>query len=144
MESTRNDYGERCQFDAYCKLILYHESIDYLREMKYLRDHEVSWSDLSPAQENNFSTTDQYCCEDFNFSSHGCTLRISNEIVADAFSELSDEVQTIFILHLVLGMTDQEVGDLIGKSRYAVMRRRNKALRELRIKLSVLIRKGVD
>lgn len=26
----RNDYGERCQFDAYCKLVLYHEAIDYL------------------------------------------------------------------------------------------------------------------
>ncbi len=22
----RNDYGERCQFDAYCKLVLYHEA----------------------------------------------------------------------------------------------------------------------
>ena len=21
----RNNYGERCQFDAYCKLVLYHE-----------------------------------------------------------------------------------------------------------------------
>ena len=21
-----NDYGERCQFDAYCKLVLYHEA----------------------------------------------------------------------------------------------------------------------
>lgn len=21
----RNDYGERCQFDAYCKLVLYHK-----------------------------------------------------------------------------------------------------------------------
>ncbi len=22
----RNDYGERCQFDAYCKLVLYHDA----------------------------------------------------------------------------------------------------------------------
>lgn len=34
----RNDYGERCQFDAYCKLVLYHEAIDYLREMQRRRD----------------------------------------------------------------------------------------------------------
>jgi hypothetical protein len=33
----RNDYGERCQFDAYCKLVLYHEAIDYLREMQRRR-----------------------------------------------------------------------------------------------------------
>lgn len=36
----RNDYGERCQFDAYCKLVLYHEAIDYLREMQRRRDRE--------------------------------------------------------------------------------------------------------
>lgn len=34
----RNNYGERCQFDAYCKLVLYHEAIDYLREMQRRRD----------------------------------------------------------------------------------------------------------
>lgn len=39
----RNDYGERCQFDAYCKLVLYHEAIDYLREMQRRRDRELSF-----------------------------------------------------------------------------------------------------
>ena len=34
----RNDYVERCQVDAYCKLVLYHEAIDYLREMQRRRD----------------------------------------------------------------------------------------------------------
>ena len=42
----RNDYGERCQFDAYCKLVLYHEAIDYLREMQRRRDRELSFSDI--------------------------------------------------------------------------------------------------
>ena len=42
----RNDYGERCQFDAYCKLVLYHEAIDYLREMQRRRDRELCGSDL--------------------------------------------------------------------------------------------------
>ena len=42
----RNDYGERCQFDAYCTLVLYHEAIDYLREMQRRRDRELSFSDL--------------------------------------------------------------------------------------------------
>ena len=42
----RNNYGERCQFDAYCKLVLYHEAIDYLREMQRRRDRELSFSDL--------------------------------------------------------------------------------------------------
>ena len=50
----RNDYGERCQFDAYCKLVLYHEAIDYLREMQRRRDRELSFSDL-PQMEMDMS-----------------------------------------------------------------------------------------
>ena len=44
--TLRNDYGERCQFDAYCKLMLYNEAIDCLREMQRRRDRELSFSDL--------------------------------------------------------------------------------------------------
>lgn len=51
----RNDYGERCQFDAYCKLVLYHEAIDYLREMQRRRDRELSFSDLPQMEIVNFS-----------------------------------------------------------------------------------------
>ena len=45
--TPRNDYGERCQFDAYCKLVLYHEAIDYLREMQRRRDREALCSNES-------------------------------------------------------------------------------------------------
>ena len=36
MEAIPRKYGEWGQFDRYCKLVLYHEAIDYLREMKCL------------------------------------------------------------------------------------------------------------
>ena len=38
MEAIPRKYGEWGQFDRYCKLVLYHEAIDYLREMKCRRD----------------------------------------------------------------------------------------------------------
>jgi len=34
MKFAPDDYGLRCQFDRYCKLILYHEALDYFREMR--------------------------------------------------------------------------------------------------------------
>ena len=49
MEAIPRKYGEWGQFDRYCKLVLYHEAIDYLREMKCRRDREVSLDALSPA-----------------------------------------------------------------------------------------------
>ena len=32
MEAIPRKYGEWGQFDRYCKLVLYHEAIDYLRQ----------------------------------------------------------------------------------------------------------------
>lgn len=48
MEAIPRKYGEWSQFDRYCKLVLYHEAIDYLREMKCRRDREVSLDAVSP------------------------------------------------------------------------------------------------
>ena len=85
----RNDYGERCQFDAYCKLVLYHEAIDYLREMQRRRDRELSFSDLPQMEMDKLCVVDHYPSDRFTFSSHGYDLQIENELVADAFAGLS-------------------------------------------------------
>lgn len=37
MKVTPDDYGRRCQFDHFCKLVLYHEAVDYFRERKRQR-----------------------------------------------------------------------------------------------------------
>lgn len=135
----RNDYGERCQFDAYCKLVLYHEAIDYLREMQRRRDRELSFSDLPQMEMDKLCVVDHYPSDRFTFSSHGYDLHIENELVADAFAGLSVQEQSILILHFVLDLPDQEVGRLVGMSRSAVQRRRAKSLTELRIKLAALM-----
>ena len=138
----RNNYGERCQFDAYCKLVLYHEAIDYLREMQRRRDRELSFSDLPQMEMDKLCVVDHYPSDRFTFSSHGYDLHIENELVADAFAGLSVQEQSILILHFVLDLPDQEVGRLVGMSRSAVQRRRAKSLNELRIKLAALMPKG--
>lgn len=138
----RKKYGERCQFDAYCKLVLYHEAIDYLREMQRRRDRELSFSDLSQMEMDKLCVVDHYPSDRFTFSSHGYDLHIENELVADAFAGLSVQEQSILILHFVLDLPDQEVGRLVGMSRSAVQRRRAKSLTELRIKLAALMPKG--
>ena len=75
MEAIPRKYGEWGQFDRYCKLVLYHEAIDYLREMKCRRDREVSLDALSPADWDKLSTVDRYSCDSFTFSSHGYDQR---------------------------------------------------------------------
>ncbi len=65
MEAIPRKYGEWGQFDRYCKLVLYHEAIDYLREMKCRRDREVSLDALSPADWDKLSIVDRYSCDSF-------------------------------------------------------------------------------
>ena len=142
MEAIPRKYGEWSQFDRYCKLVLYHEAIDYLREMKCRRDREVSLDALSPADWDKLSTVDRYSCDSFTFSSHGYDLHIDNELVADAFANLPQQEQSILILYCVLDMADGEIASLTGMSRSAVQRHRTKTLKELRVKLMALMPEG--
>ena len=94
METPNRKFGEWGQFDRYCKLVLYHEAIDYLREMQRRRDMEISLDELSPAQWDKLSVTDDYPCESYVFHSHGYDLRIDNELVAEAFPLLIFQAQS--------------------------------------------------
>ena len=120
MEAIPRKYGEWGQFDRYCKLVLYHEAIDYLREMKCRRDREVSLDAVS----------------------HGYDLHIDNELVAEAFASLPKDEQSILILRFVLDLTDEEIGRLMGMSRSAVQRHRTSTLKDLRIKLMAFMPEG--
>ena len=142
MEATHRKFEEWGQFDRYCKLVLYHEAIDYLRELQYQRDHEMSLEHLAPVQLDKLSTTDCYPSESHVFSSHGYDLYIDDELVAGAFAELPQQEQSILILHFVLGLTDREISDLVGMSKSAVQRHKAKTLKELRVKLMALMPEG--
>ena len=142
MKVTPDDYGRRCQFDHFCKLVLYHEAVDYFRERKRQRGWETSFETLPLSELDTLCTIDQYPSDDFVFSSHGYDLHIDNELVAAAFAELSQQAQSILILHCVLELADGEIGALMGMSRSAVQRHRTKTLKELRTKLMALMPEG--
>ena len=135
MKEYTPDYVKCCQFDRYCKLVLYHEAIDYLREMQRYRKYQISLEDISPAQWDKFSTRDEYPCDSFVFSVFGYALHIRNELVAGAFVRLPEQEQQILILHYVATMADTNIGRLMRMSRSAVQRHRTKALNELRKRL---------
>ena len=135
MKEYTPDYVKCCQFDRYCKLVLYHEAIDYLREMQRYRKYQISLADISPAQWDKFSTRYEYPCDSFVFSAFGYALHIRDELVAGAFVSLPEQEQQILILHYVATMADTNIGRLMGMSRSAVQRHRTNALNELRKRL---------
>lgn len=142
MELIPRDLSEWRQFDRYCKLVLQHEAIDYLREQKYRRDNETAFSALRQTELDKLCITDSYPSESYVFSSHGYDLLINNELVAEAFASLSAQEQSILILRCVLDMTDKQIGKIMGLSRSTVQYRRTKTLAVLRSKLTAVIPKG--
>ena len=142
MEKIPRYDDERCRLDAFCKSVLRNAAVDYLRSMQRQLKHEKSLSDLTQSEQNRRCTEDRYSCDEFVFSSHGCDLHIDNEQVADAFAELSQEEQSVLILHFVMELTDKETGLLLGLSQYAVRRRRKKALDTMRNRLMPILPKG--
>lgn len=136
MKSTPDEYGLRCQFDAFCKTVLKNEAKSYHKEMKRQRDWETPFEALPLSELDKLCTVDQYPSDSFVFSVYGYDLRIDDELVAAAFTELPQPGQSILILHCVLELPDGEIGALMGMSRSAVQRHRTKALETMRIKLT--------
>ena len=60
MEPNRIEWQKRCTFNGFCKAVLRNEAIDAIRERKYRKKHEVTFSDLSPQEENQLYTCDKY------------------------------------------------------------------------------------
>ncbi len=89
-------------------------------------------------------SVDRYPSDSYVFSSYGCDLPIENELVAEAFANLSPQDQSILILHCVLDLTDKEIGCVMGLSRSAVQKRRAGTLKVLRSKLTALVPGGGD
>ena len=142
MKVTPDDYGRRCQFDHFCKLVLRNEAKSYLSEMKRRRDREVSLGSLSQTDLDKLFTVDHYPSDSFLFPAYGCELQISDGLVAEAFATLPSMEQSILILHCVMELADGEIGALMGMSRSAVQRHRTKTLSELRKQLKALMPKG--
>ena len=102
MKVTPDDYGRRCQFDHFCKLVLRNEAKSYLSEMKRRRDREVSLGSLSQTDLDKLFTVDHYPSDSFIFPAYGCELQISDGLVAEAFATLPSMEQSILILHCVM------------------------------------------
>ena len=60
METNPRDYGERCRFDAFCKTVLKHEAIDYIREMKRRASRETSLERLPQTAMGKLCSADDY------------------------------------------------------------------------------------
>lgn len=91
-------------------MVAAHTALDYLRALNHQRKREVNLDDLSQKDLMQLTTVDRYPSDSSVFRFREYELTIDNDDVAEAFSKLSVEAQSILILRFAMDMTDQEIG----------------------------------
>ncbi len=110
MEPNRNEWQKRCTFNGFYKKVLKNEAIDAIRENRTRSRREVTLSDLSPQEENQLYTCDQYFVNDeaekFFFVAG---REIAAKQLSDALHSLPEEKRQAILLYYFFDMADVEI-----------------------------------
>ena len=132
-EPERTEWQIRCAFNGFCKRTLKNESINAHRDLKKRQAHEINFSDLTPKEENQL-----YTCEDFfagseeeqTFFAGGKEL--SAKLIADAIHSLPEEKRRAILLYYFFDMSDAEIAALYQIPRSTVQYRRTSSFELLK------------
>ena len=132
-----DDIDKRLQAFGYT--VLRHKFINILRHEAVVKKHIIPLEDVidSFAYQKYLSYNDNYRLEpEFRCAVIflGQTVEFTNKALVTALTQLPTEQLQIVFLHYCLQMADEDICDLLRlSSRSAVLRRRKKALKKLRI-----------
>lgn len=133
MGPNRNEWQKRCTFNGFCKKVLKNEAIDAIRENRTRSRREVTFSDLSPQEENQLYTCDQYFVNDEEEKSFFVAGReITAKQLADALHSLPEEKRQAVLLYYFFDMTDVEIAELMKIPRSTVQFRRTSSFELLK------------
>ena len=132
-EPNRTHWQIRCAFNGFCKRALKNEAINAHREIKRRQLQEVSFSDLSPQEENQLYTYDTYLENDEAEKSF-CVAgkEITAKLLAEALHSLPDEKREAVLLYYFFDMNDAEIAKLHDVPRSTVQYRRTSSFELLK------------
>ncbi len=122
----------RKQFDSLIKKVLREKSRDIERSRQRLVDNESTFSELSDREKVQLYTKDKYSSEETWFCVWGHHVEIQDELLAEAVSSLSEEMQDILLLSYFLEMNDREIAELMNMIQRTVQRRRTSSIEIIR------------
>lgn len=102
----------RKQFCAYCIKVLHGEALNYLNEMKKLREREMNFSELIPDEWNQLCTYDDFL-EKENFQVMGMEIPVNNADISVALKKLPEKNRTIILMLYFLDMTEEEIAEYL-------------------------------
>ena len=132
-EPNRTQWQIRCAFNGFCKRALKNEAMNAHRDTKRQQSREVTFSDLSPQEENQLYTCDQYFVNDEAEKSFFVAGReITAKQLADALHSLPEEKRQAVLLYYFFDMTDVEIAELMKIPRSTVQFRRTSSFELLK------------
>ena len=130
---TRTQFQVRCAFNGFCKKALKCEASNAHRDVKRYQNHFVSFSDLTPEEENQlYSVDDQPYGEDHDNSFRVGGKRITPELLAEALRTLPEEKRNAVMLYYFHDMCDADIAKLYNILRSTVQYRRTSSLETLK------------
>lgn len=121
-EPNRTQWQIRCAFNGFCKRTLKNEAINAHGEIKRRQLQEVSFSDLTPQEENQLYTYDTYFEHDEAEKSF-CVAgkEITAKLLAEALHSLPDDKREAVLLYYFFEMNDAEIAKLRDVPRSTIM-----------------------
>ncbi|MFL0462695.1 RNA polymerase sigma factor [Virgibacillus pantothenticus] len=106
MEPARTQWQVRCAFNGFCKRVLKNEAINIYKQRQQRQVREMTFSDLTPQEENQLFTLDKQYEGEVTQSFQVAGKRITLKLLAEAMHTLPDEKRTTFLLYYFFNMSD--------------------------------------
>lgn len=118
------------QFDSLVKITAKHSKKKYLRELSRRMKHELTFSDLAPISLNKLSTEDEHEMDYSKFEIQDIEVLISDLDLSRAIEKLSERSRRIILLHYYLGLSDNQIGEMMNHNRSTIYRDRMQTLKK--------------
>ena len=132
-EPIRTQWQIRCAFNGFCKQALKREAINASRDIRRQQLREVTFSDLSPQEENQLFVYDQYFADDEAEKSFVVGGKeITAKLLAEALHSLPEEKREAVLLYYLFDMSETEIAKLCNIPRTTVRYRRESSFELLK------------
>ncbi|MGD9568689.1 MAG: RNA polymerase sigma factor [Sedimentibacter sp.] len=132
MKPNNHEQSKQHAFDSFCKKILKHEARDYYDELNRQRSREITFSDLSAKEMEQFYTVDKYFVTEQIFNVLGLDVIVTDDVIIEALQCLSELKRDIILLSYFLELSDREIGDKLNMLRSTVQYQRTRTLQQLK------------
>src|SRR5699024_11974019 len=132
IEPDRTDWQVRCAFNAFCKRVLKNEAINIYNEKRQQQAKEMTFSDLTPQEENQLFTLDKQYEGDEGQRFQVAGKKITPKLLADSMRTLPKEKRITVLLYYFFELSDVEIGHLLDIPRSRVQYRRTSYFERLK------------